>query len=284
MCPSRRVAEPHPAFSLSNFKRLWIEPNTQEETSPFFLSAHHVQKARRSYQRKKKTILYCLQTAPLRTAGLHEVYTKPVQQHGAQRQSACPWLWGRSRAGARRQLLLLPGHRFNPYLPGDRASPARSPSGAFPNELIPGVGFQFPHHRIHPPASPFSSVPAREEDPTPRTGRAGVYTEFVGTGARRGWRLARQQDADGDTALNGTFIRERVAENRTLCSSTRPAVFTKSFFTGPVLSRELTAKVLRLLPSFETKLFGSQEQIASPMASVPHLQTGTGTSASRIRH
>lgn len=52
MRPSRRAAEPHPAFSPSNFKRLWIEPNTREETSSFFLSAHHVQKARRSYQRK----------------------------------------------------------------------------------------------------------------------------------------------------------------------------------------------------------------------------------------
>lgn len=115
------------------------------------------------------------------------------------------------------------------------------------------------------------------------TRRAGVYTEFVETGARRGWRLARRHDADGDTMLNCTFVRERVAENRTLCSSTRPAVFTKSLLTGPVLGRELTAKVLRLLPGFETKLFGSREQIVSPVASVPHLQTGTGTSASRIR-
>jgi len=57
--PSRRAAEPHPAFSPSYFKRFWIQPNTQQATLPISLSAHHVQKARwrELLEKKKNTIL-----------------------------------------------------------------------------------------------------------------------------------------------------------------------------------------------------------------------------------
>jgi len=178
---------------------------------------------------------------------------------------------------ARRQLPVLPAHCFNQYLLGT------SPTCTLSRWWLPQQAHTRRRIRISMSPDP-PSVPAREQDTTLRARRAGVYTALVGTGARMGWWPARRHDAGGDTVLNCTFVRECVAENRTLCSFTRPAICTKRLFTGPGPSRGLTAKVLRPLPGFETKLFGSREQILSPVASVPHWQTGTGTSTNRQEH
>lgn len=199
------AAEPHPAFSPSNFKRLWIPSSTQQETSPFSLPARRVQKARRREILEKNTLFYAACKLPYRE---RHACTRSTQSTSD--RVGVPGC--REGAGGHAATTAL-ARVFRALCPTCTASKRWLPQQAYPWGRI-----------LISTLPPLQS--AQEGDAMLRTCRAGVYTAPTGTPARRGWWPARRHNAGGDTLPNCMFIGERWAENRTLCSSTRPAVFT----------------------------------------------------------
>lgn len=139
----------------------------------------------------------------------------------------------------------------------------------------------------HPSLSPLRPAPYL---PGKRTGRC-VRSEPGGGGW--GWLAQGSREPGpggagsrpGGTAPVEIPCPERHVPRRTgHCAPQQGLLYSpKGYFAGPGLSRGWRAEVRRLRPGFQAKPFGSCEQIASPTASVPHSQMGTGTSADRIR-
>lgn len=189
--------------------------------------------------RGKNTTLHCLQPALLRTARLPTVYTKPVPS------DKVPVPGCREGEGRRMEAAAPTAqHCFNQDLPGDLSHLCAS-------SLHPDWD---PNIHVTRPSSCVSVLPRNRI-------HCWVQAEQMFTQHLQEREPGGAGSQPGGTRLmeipHGMCTAERVAQNTTLCSSTRPALFIKRLFIGPGLSREQTAKVLRLLPGSESELFGS---------------------------